>query len=143
MEAELEVSIPAAPLAAMTSLVLFLAAIIVALAVTLLSEPPPVRLLAGALVLPIVALSGIFLYFERRARRWSFLGAAVLGAVGVGLRLTISTQPQLEVGGGLPIEVTVAYVALGASVVATSAWAYRAIGPMLQGTSPPFGSVGR
>jgi len=104
-------------------LVAFLLAVLAALIVTIWSVPPTVRLLAGAVVVPIVAVTVLLLYFERRGRRWSFAGAAVLGVLGVTLRLIVNSRPSLEVGGGLPIEVTVAYVALGLAVAGTSLWA--------------------
>ena len=104
-------------------LVAFLLAVLAALIVTIWSVPPTVRLLAGAVVVPIVAVTVLLLYFERRGRRWSFAGAAVLGLIGVTLRLIVNSRPSLEVGGGLPIEVTVAYVALGMAVAGTSLWA--------------------
>jgi len=39
-----------------------------------------------------------------------------LGVVGVALRIVVSTQPNLEVGGELPLCVTVLYIVLGALV---------------------------
>ena len=39
-----------------------------------------------------------------------------MGAVGVILRVIVSTQPGLEVGGGLPVGVTALYIMLGALV---------------------------
>ena len=112
--------------AAKGMLVLFLAAIVTALLVTLVSVAPPVRLLAGSVVLPILALGLFFLYLEGRGRAWSFIGAALLGAVGVSLRLLINAHPDLEVGGGLPLAVTVVYATLGLLLVATSVWAFSA-----------------
>ena len=112
---------------ALVFLVLFLIAIVVALAITLSAVPPPVQWLAGALVLPIAALGLLFLYFEHRRRSWSFLGAAALGFLGVTLRLIVNAHPQLEVGGGLPLAVTLAYVALGTLVGITSLWAFGSI----------------
>ncbi len=113
-----------ARLLASTLLLLFLAAILTALAITLWSVALPVKLLAGALVAPVIALSALFLVLELRQRPRGFLGAAALGLVGIVLRLIINTQPQFEVGGGLPIAVTVGYLSLGISVVGSSLWAY-------------------
>jgi len=108
------------------TLVGFLLAVLAALTVTLLSVPMAVKLLAGAVVVPIVAVTILLLYFERKGKRWSFPGACALGAVGVTLRLIVNSMPSLEVGGGLPVEVTVTYVALGLAVVGTSLWALLA-----------------
>ncbi|MCI4364525.1 MAG: hypothetical protein L3K10_00450 [Thermoplasmata archaeon] len=112
---------------AITLLLPFLVAIVVALAITLSSVAPAVRLIAESQVSPIIALTLLLLYFESRGRRWSFAGAAILGALGVGLRLIVNTQPQLEVGGGLPIVVTVIYATLGFLVIASSLWAYLSL----------------
>lgn len=108
-------------------LAVFLIAIVAALAVTLSSVAPSVRTVAVVVVAPIIALTLLLLYFELRGRIWSYAGAVVLGALGAGLRLVVSTQPQLEVGGGLPLAVTVAYVALGILVVVASLGAYRSV----------------
>ncbi len=109
-------------------LLVFLLAVVLALTVTLVSVPPSAQLVAGVVVVPIVALTLLLLFFERRARRWAFAGAAVLGVVGVATRLLVSTQPALEVGGGLPLWVNAAYVAIGLAVAGTSVWAYVASG---------------
>jgi hypothetical protein len=42
--------------------------------------------------------------------------ASILGAIGVILRVIVSTQPNLEIGGGLPVGITVLYIVLGALV---------------------------
>lgn len=111
-----------APRVAFWTLGLFCAAVLAALGITLGSVARSVKWFAGAVVVPIVALTLILLYFERRGRRWSFVGAAGLGVLGVALRLLVNTVPADEVGGGLPAEVTVAYVGLGVAVAATSLW---------------------
>ena len=125
MSAEQHVS-PVPNQVAFWTLVLFLLAVLAALAVTLLSVSPAVKLLAGAVVVPIVAVTLLLLYFERNGKRWSFTGAVVLGVLGVALRLVVNSMPSLEVGGGLPVQVTVAYVAVGLAVVGTSLWALLA-----------------
>ena len=115
---------PAIRAASFWVLVLFLSAILVALVITLWSVPPAAKVVSVVAVVPIVALVLLALSLERSDKRWGYAGAGVLGGVGVALRLVVSTQPALEVGGGLPIEVTAAYIALGATVVATSFASY-------------------
>jgi hypothetical protein len=58
----------------------------------------------------------LFIYYCRKRKVWSYAGASILGTIGVILRVVISTQPNLEVGGGLPIGITVLYIVLGAMV---------------------------
>jgi hypothetical protein len=127
MGGQLENPADVSPRAATVLMALFLVAVIAALAVTLSSVAVPVGLLAASAVTPIIVLSLLLLYFERRRRPWSFAGAAALGISGVALRLIVNTQPQLEVGGGLPLWVTVTYVTLGTLVVATSLWAFLSL----------------
>jgi hypothetical protein len=98
----------------------FLVAVVAALAVTTAETAVGVRSLAVVLVTPIVGLALICLFLSWRRSPWGFGGAAALGAVGIGVRLVVSTQPRLEVGGGLPTWVTALYVVLGASVALTS-----------------------
>jgi peptidoglycan/LPS O-acetylase OafA/YrhL len=98
---------------ALSLLVVFLVAIVIALAITIASLPPSIALLASALVAPIIILGIVFFFFCRKRKEWSFGGASILGAIGVLLRVVISTQPGLEVGGGLPVGVTVLYIVLG------------------------------
>ena len=101
---------------------LFLVAILAALGVTL-DEVPGARGVALASVAPIIALTAVFIVYSRRGRSWAYAGGSAVGVVGVALRLAISTQPSLEVGGGLPVGVTVLYVLLGASVAVTNLFA--------------------
>lgn len=91
----------------------FIVAIVVALAVTISSVSLNVQLVALASVTPILILAFVFLYYCRKRKAWSFAGAGILGAIGVALRVIISTEPTLEVGGGLPVGVTVLYIVLG------------------------------
>jgi len=102
----------------------FTVAIVVALLITVENVSPSVQMLAMASVTPIIVLSLVFVYYCRRTRIWSFAGASILGAVGVALRVVISTQPDLEVGGGLPLVVTAFYIILGASVALTNCMAF-------------------
>jgi hypothetical protein len=98
----------------------FLVAIVSALGVTVSSTPNDVRLLALAVVTPILVLTLLCIWLSWRRNIWGFAGAGALGAVGVGLRLLISTEPGLEIGGGLPVAVTGLYVVLGSLVLFTS-----------------------
>jgi len=102
-----------------TSIVLlevFLVAIILALIVTVINSVFEVQLLAITLISPLIILNIVFIYYCRKGKVWSFAGASILGALGVILRVIVSTQPNLEVGGGLPIGITVLYIVLGALV---------------------------
>jgi hypothetical protein len=94
----------------------FIVAIILAFIVTVVSGSTQVRLLAVAVVTPQIALSFVFVYYCRKRKAWGYAGACILGALGVALRVVVSTQPSLEVGGGLPVGVTVLYIVLGALV---------------------------
>ncbi len=98
---------------AISLLEVFLVAILLALLVTLVSVSSETQLIAIGAVGPIILLSLIFIYYCRKRKAWSFVGASILGAFGVALRVAISTQPSLEVGGGLPVGVTVLYIVLG------------------------------
>jgi hypothetical protein len=102
-----------------TSIILlevFLVAIVLALIVTVMNSVFKVQLLAITLVSPLIILNIVFIYYCRKRKVWSYAGASILGAVGVILRVIISTQPNLEVGGGLPVGITVLYIVLGALV---------------------------
>jgi len=101
---------------AISLLEVFVVAIILALLVTITNVNPQVQLLATILVSPIIILSIIFIYYCRKRKIWSFAGASILGAIGVLLRVIISTKPSFEVGGGLPVGITVLYIVIGALV---------------------------
>lgn len=106
-----------------TSIVLlevFLVAIIIALIVTIMNSVFAVQILAITLVSPIIILTIVFIYYCRKRNVWSYAGASILGVIGVILRVIISTQPNLEVGGGLPIGITVLYMVVGALVALKS-----------------------
>ena len=60
-----------------------------------------VQILAITLVSPLIILNIVFIYYCRKRKVWSYAGSSILGALGVILRVIISTQPNLEVGGGL------------------------------------------
>lgn len=94
----------------------FIVAIVLAFIVTVSAGTPEMQGLAVGLVVPIIILSLVLIRYSRKGEEWGFAGAAVLGAFGVALRLAVSTQPNLEVGGGLPVWVTAFYVILGVSV---------------------------
>lgn len=110
--------------AAVDLLVLFFVAIVVAFAITFATGTAEMRVLSAAVILPILVLNATFIYYCRRRKAWSFAGACVLGLVGVALRVAVSTQPSLEVGGGLPSGVTALYIVLGALVALTSYESY-------------------
>ena len=102
-----------------TSIILlevFLVAIILALIVTVINSVFEVQVLAITLISPLIILNIVFIYFCRRQKVWSYAGASILGVMGVILRVIVSTQPNLEVGGGLPLGITVLYIVLGALV---------------------------
>lgn len=102
-----------------TSIVLlevFLVAIIIALIVTVMNSVFEVQLLAITLVSPIIILTIVFIYYCRKQKVWSYAGASILGVIGVILRVIISTQPNFEIGGGLPVGITILYIVLGALV---------------------------
>ena len=102
-----------------TSIVLlevFLVAIILALIVTVMNSVFEVQLLAITLISPLIILNVVFIYYCRKRKVWSYAGASILGAIGVIIRVIISTQPNLEVDGGLPIGITVLYIVLGSLV---------------------------
>jgi hypothetical protein len=101
---------------AIVLLEVFLVAIIAALVITIASVPVGVKMIASGTVSPIAALTALFIFYCRRGMIWAFAGASVLGAVGVILRVIVSTKPSLEVGGGLPVGVTVLYIVLGSFV---------------------------
>ena len=101
---------------AIVLLEIFLIAIILALIVTVINSVFEVQLLAITLVSPIIILNIVFIYYCRKRKVWSYAGASILGVIGVILRVIISTQPNLEVGGGLPVGITVLYIVLGVLV---------------------------
>ena len=97
-------------------LVVFAIAIVLALIVTIISTTIEVQLLSVVLITPLILLCIIIIYYCMKRELWSYVAASVLGALGVLLRIVISSQPNLEVGGGLPIGVTVFYIVLGSLV---------------------------
>ena len=95
---------------------LFVVAVVLAFLVTVASGTFEIQALAVGLITPIIILSLVFIRYCRLRRTWSYAGASILGVVGVTLRVIVSTQPGLEVGGGLPVGVTVLYIVLGSLV---------------------------
>jgi len=69
---------------AVTPLALFLAAVVAALAVTIVETSPNAGLLACVVVAAIIVLSAVWTYMCRRRNLWEFAGAAMLGVVGAG-----------------------------------------------------------
>jgi hypothetical protein len=101
---------------ALSLLEVFVVAIVLALVVTLENVSRGVQVVAVVSVTPIIVLSLVFIYYCRKRKVWSYAGASILGAIGVALRVAVSTNPSLEVGGGLPVGVTAFYIVLGALV---------------------------
>jgi hypothetical protein len=95
---------------------LFLVAIILAFLATFATGTTEMRIISVAFITPITILSIVFICYCRRKKVWSYAGASILGALGVILRVAVSTQPSLEVGGELPVGVTALYMVLGALV---------------------------
>jgi hypothetical protein len=98
----------------------FVVAIVLAFAVTVAAGTYQMQAIAAGVIVPVIALSLAFVRYCRMGRWWSYAGASALGAFGVALRLIVSTQPSLEVGGGLPLGVDLLYVALGCLVALTN-----------------------
>jgi hypothetical protein len=94
----------------------FIIAIVLAFLATALTGTFEMQLLASVLITPIVIFSLAFVHYNKKRKVWSYAGASILGAFGVVLRVIISTQPNLEVGGGLPVGVTALYIVLGSLV---------------------------
>lgn len=94
----------------------FIVAIVLAFTVTVSTGTLEMQGIAVGLVIPIIILSLVLILFSIKGKAWSFAGASALGAFGVAIRLVVSTQPSLEVGGGLPAWVSALYVTLGVSV---------------------------
>jgi FtsH-binding integral membrane protein len=101
---------------AVALLEIFVIAIVLAFLVTVSTGTAEMQLLALVLITPIVVLSLAFVHYCKKRKAWSYAGASILGAFGVVLRVVISTQPNLEVGGGLPVGVSVLYIVLGSLV---------------------------
>ncbi len=100
--------------AAVGLLEIFAVAIVLAFSVTVATGTTEMRLVATVVIIPITILNLLFIYYCRRRKAWSYAGACILGALGIILRVIVSTQPSLEVGGGLPTGVTALYIVLGA-----------------------------
>jgi hypothetical protein len=112
---------PLSPVKAATLLLeVFVVAIVLAFVVTVAAGTSQMQAIAAGLIIPIIVLSIAFVRYCRMGRWWSYAGASVLGALGVALRLMVSTQPGVEVGGGLPLGVDLLYVALGCLVALTN-----------------------
>lgn len=99
---------------------LFFAAVLVAFVITFGTGSDQMRALSAGVVVPILVLNLALIRYCMKGKAWSFVGASVLGVVGVALRVAVSTQPGLEVGGGLPPAVTALYIVLGSLVAFTS-----------------------
>jgi hypothetical protein len=95
---------------------IFVIAIILAFLATVTAGTMLMQILSIGFIAPITIIALVFIYYCRKKKIWSYAGASLLGAIGVMLRVIVSTQPNLEVGGGLPVGVTVLYIVLGALV---------------------------
>ena len=105
---------------AIALLEIFVVAIVLAFLVTLSAGTFEMQAISVSLIIPIIILSLVLVYYCRKGKAWSFVGASIIGVVGVGLRVVVSSQPNLEVGGGLPVGVTVLYIVLGTLVALKS-----------------------
>jgi hypothetical protein len=105
---------------AVALLAVFAVTIVLAFSITIATGTAEMRMLAVGAIVPITALDLVFIYYCRKRRLWAYAGGLVLGVVGMALRVVVSTQPSLEVGGGLPVGVTVLYIVLGALVALKS-----------------------
>jgi|GEM_PF-2025947 len=95
---------------------IFVVAVVLAFIVTVSTGTFEMQILAAGLIIPIIILSLVFVRYCKKGKAWSYAGASALGASGVALRVIVSTQPNLEVGGGLPLGVTALYIVLGTLV---------------------------
>lgn len=102
--------------AAIILLEVFVVAILLAFLVTFATGTFEMRALSAGVIIPVTILSLAFVHYCKMKKAWSYAGASMLGAFGVALRIVVSTQPSLEVGGGLPVGVTVLYIVLGSLV---------------------------
>jgi FtsH-binding integral membrane protein len=93
---------------------IFVVAILLAFLVTFINGTTEMRVISVAFITPVTVLGLAFSYYCRKRKVWSFAGASVLGILGVILRVVVSTQPGLEVGGGIPVAITALYIVLGA-----------------------------
>ncbi len=99
---------------------IFLVAIVLAFLVTVSTGSAEMQIIAFGAVTPIIILTVAFIYYCRKRKAWGYAGASILGVIGVALRVIVSTQPSLDVGGGLPVGVTVLYIVLGSFVALKS-----------------------
>jgi len=102
---------------AVALLVVFTIAIMLAFMVTFLTGTAEMRLLSLALVAPLTILNLVFIYYCRKRRLLSYMGAVIIATIGIILRVAVGTMPSLEVGGGLPSGVTALYIVIAALVV--------------------------
>ena len=65
--------------------------IILAFIATLTTGTAEMRLISVALITPFIILSLAFIYYCRKRKVWGYAGASILGAVGVVLRVIVST----------------------------------------------------
>jgi len=70
---------------------IFVITIILAFIATLTTGTAEMRLISVALITPFIILSLAFIYYCRKRKVWGYAGASILGAVGVVLRVIVST----------------------------------------------------
>ncbi len=98
----------------------FVIAIIIAFIITFMSGTIEIRLISSLAVIPQIVLTFVFIYYCKKKKFWSYVGSFLLGSIGLILRVIISMQPTLEVGGGLPVSVSTLYIVLATLVILKS-----------------------
>ena len=82
--------------AAIGLLEIFVVAIILAFLVTLTTGTTEMQLISVVFIIPITVLSIAFIYYCKKRKIWSYIGASVLGILGVILRVVVSINRALR-----------------------------------------------